>query len=129
MSKKPAALKAMLAVLDGWIEGAQSNHEALGHRETGCCSTFAPEDIRRMVEDAAEDAARKKKREKKGAALPSAAPRRTLIVELKELATGVYSTHALVEGDTIQVNVNGYITVDGASRKVIEFPVQIRVRS
>jgi hypothetical protein len=49
--------KALLDVLNGWIEGAQENHEAMQHRNenTGeeCWTQFAPEDIRRMVNDAA----------------------------------------------------------------------------
>jgi len=45
--------KALLDVLDGWIEGQQENHEAMGHRDTDCCDTFEPDDIRRMVNDAA----------------------------------------------------------------------------
>lgn len=53
------ALKAVLTSLDGWIEGAQENHEAMQHRNenTGeeCWRTFEAEDIRRMVNDAAAD--------------------------------------------------------------------------
>lgn len=51
------ALSAMSDVLDGWIEGAKANHEALGHRgETDpCWERFGPEDIRRMIEDAANE--------------------------------------------------------------------------
>lgn len=51
------ALKTMLATLDGWIEGARENHDAMQHRgeSTGgeCWQSFAPEDIRTMVNDAA----------------------------------------------------------------------------
>jgi hypothetical protein len=47
------ALRAMLDVLDGWIEGAAENHEAMSHRDNDCCRDFAPADIRRMVNDAA----------------------------------------------------------------------------
>lgn len=50
------ALYVLLVVLDGWIEGARSNHDALGHRGEPrgeeCWRQFAPEDIRRMVNDA-----------------------------------------------------------------------------
>lgn len=50
------ALKGMSIVLDGWIEGARENHEAMSHRNenTGseCWTQFAPEDIRRMINDA-----------------------------------------------------------------------------
>jgi hypothetical protein len=51
------ALKTLLSVLDGWIEGSRSNHEALDHRTSfdGCCGQYAPEDIRAMVNDAARD--------------------------------------------------------------------------
>lgn len=44
--------RMVLSALDGWIEGAQANHEALGRRDTDCCSTFHPDDIRNMVNDA-----------------------------------------------------------------------------
>jgi len=51
------ALMKLLAVLDGWIEGAHSNHEALGHRGEimPCWTQFHPVDIRRMVNDAASE--------------------------------------------------------------------------
>jgi hypothetical protein len=53
------ALYAMFGVLDSWIEGAQHNHEALGHKGEGrgeeCWRSFAPGDIRRMINDAARD--------------------------------------------------------------------------
>lgn len=58
-STASSALRAMLETLDGWIEGAQENHAALGHRgeNTGeeCWRTFAPADIRRMINDAARE--------------------------------------------------------------------------
>lgn len=44
--------RALLDVLEGWIEGAAGNHEALGHRDADCCSMFHPDDVRRMVNDA-----------------------------------------------------------------------------
>lgn len=51
------ALGAVLEALDGWIEGAMSNHEASGHRHENkdeeCWRSFAPQDIRNMVHDAA----------------------------------------------------------------------------
>jgi hypothetical protein len=51
------ALWALLCTLDGWIEGAQEDHEAMGHRgeNTGeeCWRSFAPADIRSMVNDTA----------------------------------------------------------------------------
>lgn len=53
------ALRQMLDVLDGWIEGSKSNHQGMGHRgeSTGseCWRSYAPEDIRRMVNDAARE--------------------------------------------------------------------------
>jgi hypothetical protein len=54
------ALRVVLDVLDGWIEGAQEEHEAMEHRgreNTGeeCWRRFAPSDIRRMVNDAARE--------------------------------------------------------------------------
>lgn len=53
------ALYAMLVNLDGWIQGAQENHEALGHRYEPvgdeCWRSFAPDDIRRMVNDTASE--------------------------------------------------------------------------
>jgi hypothetical protein len=54
---KRAALMAVLDALDGWIEAVKENHEALGHsgesRGEECWRQFAPDDIRRMVDDAA----------------------------------------------------------------------------
>jgi hypothetical protein len=56
---KSLALHTMLTVLDDWIEGAQHNHEAMGHRGENvgdeCWRSFAPEDIRNMVNDAARE--------------------------------------------------------------------------
>lgn len=54
---KYEALRAMLRTVDGWVEGAQGNHEALSHRDefSHCCGQFDPQDIRRMVNDAARD--------------------------------------------------------------------------
>lgn len=53
------ALWALLCTLDGWIEGAQENHEAMGHRgeNTGeeCWHSFTPADIRLMVNDTARE--------------------------------------------------------------------------
>lgn len=54
---KAMALYTMLTTLDGWIQGAIENHEALDHRNesTGeeCWRSFAPADIRSMINDAA----------------------------------------------------------------------------
>lgn len=53
------ALYTLLTVLDGWIDGAHDNHEALGHRGEStdrlCWTEFHPSDIRRMVNDAARE--------------------------------------------------------------------------
>lgn len=53
------ALAVLLVVLDDWINGVHDNHEAMGHRgeSTGseCWRQFAPDDIRRMVNDAARE--------------------------------------------------------------------------
>jgi hypothetical protein len=53
------ALYTLLTVLDGWVEGAHENHEALGHRGEStdrlCWTEFHPSDIRRMVNDAARE--------------------------------------------------------------------------
>ena len=53
------SLAAMLRMLDSWIDGARENHRAVGHRNenTGeeCWRTFAPDDIRRMVNDVAQE--------------------------------------------------------------------------
>lgn len=48
------ALRTMLDVLDGWLEGAAENHEALDRREP-FDDRFAPDDIRRMVNDVARE--------------------------------------------------------------------------
>jgi hypothetical protein len=48
-------LVTVLGVLDGWIEGAKENHDALEHWDPKCCDTFRDEDIRRMVNDAARE--------------------------------------------------------------------------
>jgi hypothetical protein len=54
------ALSRMLGVLDGWIEGARSNHDGMGHRGEPrgeeCWTQYAPADIRRMINDAAREA-------------------------------------------------------------------------
>lgn len=53
-------LRSMVNVVAGWIEGAQGNHEALGHRGEPlggeCWRSFAPDDIGRMINDAAREA-------------------------------------------------------------------------
>jgi hypothetical protein len=56
---KYEALRRVLDVLDGWIDGQKENHEALGHaREplgSECWTRFYPGDIREMVNDAARE--------------------------------------------------------------------------
>lgn len=53
------ALYTLLTVLDGWVEGAHENHEALGHRgestDAQCWTQFHPVDIRAMINDAARE--------------------------------------------------------------------------
>lgn len=49
------ALHTMLGVVESWVQGARENHEGLGHRDPGCCSTFHPDDIRNMINDAARE--------------------------------------------------------------------------
>lgn len=50
-------LQALLTNLDGWIEGARDNHEALGHRGENrgeeCWTRWHPSDFRQMVNDVA----------------------------------------------------------------------------
>jgi len=38
---KRRALRAVLEALDGWIEGAKSNHEACEHRGEECWRSFS----------------------------------------------------------------------------------------
>lgn len=49
------ALREVLAALDSWVEGQKSNHEALDHRgeAVNCWDYWHPDDIRRMINDAA----------------------------------------------------------------------------
>lgn len=53
------ALETVLEVLDGWIQGAKENHEAMEHRNERigeeCWHRFAPSDIRNMINDAAQE--------------------------------------------------------------------------
>lgn len=53
------ALYALLVNLDGWIEGAHENHEALSHRGENigeeCWTRWAPADFRSMVNDVARE--------------------------------------------------------------------------
>ena len=51
------ALRVLLEEIDGWIEGARENHDALDHRGESagdeCWTRWAPADFRSMVNDAA----------------------------------------------------------------------------
>jgi hypothetical protein len=51
------ALYSLLVNLDGWIDGAKENHEALDHRNEGrgeeCWTRWHPADFRSMVNDVA----------------------------------------------------------------------------
>lgn len=53
------ALRTLLETLDGWIEGARSNHDGFSHRGEPigeeCWTQYAPADIRRMINDAARE--------------------------------------------------------------------------
>ena len=54
------ALYCLLVNLDGWIQGAKENHEALEHqgresRGEECWRSFAPSDIRNMINDVARE--------------------------------------------------------------------------
>lgn len=52
-----AALRTMLEEVAGWIETAQSNHQGMDHRGENrgeeCWRSWAPADIRSMINDAA----------------------------------------------------------------------------
>lgn len=50
----------------------------------------------------------------------------TVVVELEQISTGIHSAYRITPGDTLQVTVNGYMTIDGQPRAVVEFPVRIR---
>ena len=56
---KRLVLATMLDTLDGWINGARENHDAGDHshenRGDECWRQFAPDDIRRMVNDVARE--------------------------------------------------------------------------
>lgn len=57
-------------------------------------------------------------------------PRRgSVIVDLEEVATGAHSTHVVTPGDTLQVVVTGYITMESGPPARIDFPVRIRAYS
>lgn len=53
------ALAVVLNVLDAWVESAMENHDSAEHRNENsgdeCWRSFAPADIRQMVNDAAQD--------------------------------------------------------------------------
>lgn len=57
LAAPPEALVVMSNMLDSWVEGARANHEGLGHRGENigeeCWRSFAVEDIRKMIADAA----------------------------------------------------------------------------
>jgi hypothetical protein len=52
-------LYSLLVNLDGWIEGARSNHDGLGHRGESvgdeCWTRWAPADFRSMINDVARE--------------------------------------------------------------------------
>lgn len=53
------ALRLMLSALDGWVEGARSNHHAMEHRHENigeeCWRQIEPADVRGMVNDVAQE--------------------------------------------------------------------------
>jgi ketosteroid isomerase-like protein len=118
------ALQEVLAALDGWIEGAKSNHEALGHRDTDCCVTFDPEDIRSMVTDAARSIKAKKRRKKTHAGKPPG-----VVVEIEDGIAGTRHARFMTTGDTFTLNVQGYlISFDGA-RTISKIDVPITIKA
>lgn len=119
MSATEKALREVLAALDGWIEGTQSNHEARGHRDTDCCTTFHPEDIRSMVEGARRVIAAKKRR-KAGRA------RRGPLTIAVSTPGGPAAHHAVTPGDTLAVTLKGYVQT-GTEIKVLTMPVNITI--
>jgi hypothetical protein len=59
-AERSLALYTLLTVLDGWIRGARENHGALDHagresRGEECWRSYAPSDIRHMINDAARE--------------------------------------------------------------------------
>lgn len=54
-----SVLYALLVGLDGWIEGARENHDALDHRGESvgdeCWTRWAPADVRSMINDVARE--------------------------------------------------------------------------
>lgn len=125
MSGTKKALREVLAALDGWIEGAKSNHEALGHRDTDCCETFHPEDIRNMVADAAMSIKAKKRRKKGGAARTS-----TVVVEVEDGISGNRYSRLITTGDTYTLNAPGLVVSFDGTKPVakIDVPITIRAR-
>lgn len=125
MSATEKALREVLATLDGWIEGANSNHEALGHRDTDCCTAFHPEDIRNMVEDARRSIKAKKRRKKTRTTGASA-----VIVEVEDGIAGSRHSRIITIGDTYTLNVQGFLISFDGTKPVskIDVPVTIKAR-
>lgn len=50
-------LHTVMTTLNGWIESARDNHDALGHRgeDRECWTQFAPSDFRNMINDTARE--------------------------------------------------------------------------
>lgn len=125
MSATEKALQEVLDVLDGWIEGAKSNHEALDHRDTDCCTAFHPEDIRNMVADARRSIEAKKRRKKRRTNGRSA-----VIVEVQDGITGSRRSHIITTGDTLMLNMKGFLISFDGTKPVskIDVPVTIKAR-
>lgn len=135
MSSAKKALREVLAALDGWVEGAQSNHEAMGHRDTDCCTTFHPDDIRSMVADAARSI-KTKKRRKEARAMQAQVAR--VVVEIEDGITGTRHSRIITPGDVYTLNMQGFYTLNVQDSLVsldglkpiskIDVPIMIRAR-
>lgn len=125
MSGTKKALREVLAALDAWIEGAKSTHEALGHRDTDCCTAFHPEDIRDMVKDARRSIEAKKRRKK-----PRTTGASAVIVEVEDGIAGSRHSRIITAGDTYTINVQGFLVSCDGSKPVgkIDVPVTIKAR-
>lgn len=99
MSATKKALREVLAALDGWIEDAKINHESMEH-DDDCCTTFHPQDIRNMVEGAAQNIKAKKRRKKARATKPLG-----VIVEIEDGIAGTRHSRIITTGDTFTLNV------------------------
>lgn len=133
MSGADKALREVLVALDGWIEGAKSNHEALGHWEADCCNTFHPEDIRSMVADAAtsikaEKVGKKLRKEKKLHPAQPPMPRRSSLLLEVETPVSTRQSFLIMSGDSLRIDLSGYEQNDKGGLRVVVVPVTITAR-